>query len=60
MGLEMANMVGVSPSMPRVCGKMTNRSNVAADSVSAYYSINVYLPLLDHLLSELNSRFTCK
>lgn len=60
MALNMAKLVDVAPVMPRVCGRMVNRGNISADSTSSYYEVNVYLPLLDHLLSELRTRFTCK
>ena len=44
-------------SIPR-CGRQTFRSNVEADTPQVYWRCTVFLPFLDHLLSELSSRFT--
>ena len=43
-------------SIPR-CGRQTFRSNVEADT-QVYWRRTVFLQFLDHLLSELSSRFT--
>ena len=45
-------------SIPRRCGRQTFRSNVEADTPQVYWRRTVFLPFLDHLLSELSSRFT--
>lgn len=61
MAVNLADMAGVSPELPRICGHMTQRGNILADGgVEGHYRINVYLPLLDHLSSELESQFTGK
>ena len=36
----------------------SNRSNIPADTPSKYYCRCISIPLLDHLLSEMQSRFT--
>ena len=43
--------------MRRCVTKQTLRDNHPADSVSDYYKKAVTIPLLDHLNSELKSRF---
>ena len=55
---QMCSKVGVEPSLPRRCGRHIHRSNVPADTPSAYYCRCVSIPLLDHLLSEIESRFS--
>ena len=55
---QMCSKVGVEPSLPRRCGRQIHRSNVPADTPSAYYCRCVSIPLLDHLLSEIESRFS--
>ena len=50
--------VGIQPSLPRVCGRQCHRSNVPAQTPSEYYRRNLSVPVLDHLVSELETRFT--
>lgn len=54
---KMCSDVGIVPSLPRRCGRQMHRSNIPADSPSEYYCRTISIPLLDHLLSEMNSRF---
>lgn len=60
MAGKLAETAGVESVLPRICSRMTNRGNVFAGTVEDYYRLNVYLPLLDHLRSELQSQFTSK
>ena len=55
---EMCNSAGIVPSMPRKCVRQTHRSNVPAETPSAYYSRRISIPLLDQLLLEMDMRFT--
>ena len=48
-------MLDVEPCLLR---RQTHRSNVPADTLSEYYCRTVSIPLLDHLLSEMDSRFS--
>ena len=54
---NMCSTVGTVPSLPRRCGRQTHRSNMPAETPSQYYCRTISIPLLDHLLSEMNSRF---
>ena len=54
----MCSDIGVEPSLPRRCNRQIHRSNVPADTPSVYYCRSVSIPLLDHLLSEMESRFS--
>ena len=55
---DMLSEVGVEPSTPRRCGRQTQRSNVPADTPSEYFRRIISIPVLDHLISELKSRFS--
>ena len=54
---DMLSEVGKEPSLPRRCGRQTHRSNTPADTPSEYFCRTIPIPVLDHLLSELSSRF---
>jgi hypothetical protein len=54
----MCSDVSTEPSIPRRCGRQIHRSNIPADTPSEYYCRTISIPLLDHLLSEMQSRFT--
>ena len=53
----MCDNVGTEPSLPRVCGRQRHRFNVPADTPCEYYRRTISIPVLDHLLSELDARF---
>ena len=54
----MCSDIGVEPSLPRQCNHKIYRSNLPADTPSAYYCHSVSIPLLDYLLSEMESGFS--
>ena len=54
---KMCSEVGTVPCIPRRCGRQTQRSNVPADSPSEYILRTMSIPLLDHLLFKMKSRF---
>lgn len=43
--------------LPRCCGRQTYRSNIQG-TPEDYYRATVFIPMIDFMLSELNSRFT--
>ena len=49
--------VNVQPSVPRTNNRQTQRTNTPATSESEYYKCSISIPLLDHILSEIESRF---
>ncbi|XP_071168482.1 52 kDa repressor of the inhibitor of the protein kinase-like [Mytilus edulis] len=55
--LKMADDLDVTQSKPRICGRQTTRSNVPCESTEDYYKKTIAIPLLDHMLTEMNSRF---
>ena len=54
----MAEKVGEEPRIPRRCARQIQRNNVPATTPSEYYKRAISIPTLDHLESEINSRFT--
>ena len=55
--MAIARSVGVEESMPRSAGRQQHRHNIQAQNVRDYFRLNLTIPLLDHLISELTSRF---
>jgi len=53
----LAASVGIEQSSPRLAGRQQHRSNVPAGTPSDYYKRNLTIPLLDHIISELDTRF---
>ncbi len=43
--------------VPRVCGRQTQRANVPFQTAEEYYRRAVYVPFLDQVVTELQSRF---
>jgi hypothetical protein len=56
--LSLAASVNVSEHKQRSVKRQINRENHEADTISSYYLRTVSIPLVDHLLNELDSRFT--
>ena len=52
---KMCNEVGTTPSMPRISGRQHHRVSTPACNPSEYFRRTVTVPILDHLLSELDS-----
>ena len=55
---QMCSDIGVETSLPRRCGRQIHRNNTPAETPSVYYCRCVSIPLLDHLISEIESRFS--
>ena len=47
-----------SPCKPRSAQKQQNRSNAPAETTEEYYKRNCAIPLLDHIIANLHSRFS--
>lgn len=43
--------------LPRFANKQTHRSNVPTNSSEEYYKLNIFLPFLDHIRTQLSDRF---
>ena len=55
---RMATSVDTEPCKPRSCARQTNRPNVATLTVEEWYKVNVAIPFLDHIITDLESRFS--
>ena len=55
---NLAKSVGTSPSTPRICSNQTMRANPPSQSREEYYRITISSPFLDHLISQLDLRFS--
>jgi hypothetical protein len=53
-------LVGEEIRIPRLCGRQTTRSNIDTNSPIEWYRINIFLPFIDYLISQLNTRFNEK
>ena len=54
---ELCACMNTEPSLPRLCRHQRHRPNIPAQSPSEYFRRTISIPVLDHLLSEMNSRF---
>ena len=55
--LQLSQLVGVQESSPRLASRQQHRSNIPSDTVKEYYKLSITIPLLDHIILELESRF---
>ena len=55
---RMGASVNVDPSKPRSCARQRNRPNAAAESIDNWYRINVAIPFIDHIMTELDFHFS--
>lgn len=57
---ELSSKLNVQLSIPRRCGRQTQRANYTTDSPETYYRFSTYIPLLDHILEDMNERFSAE
>ena len=55
---RIAEISGISVSMPRVSGCQRHRSKPEFTSVEEYFKKTVVIPFLDDLISDISSRFS--
>lgn len=55
--LTLADKFDIIISTPRTASRQAHRSNIPADTVEAYYRRNLVVPFLDHITTELTTRF---
>ena len=56
--IKMATLCGLDElTIPRRCGRQTQRNNVAGDSPEVYWRRCMFVPFLDYLIAELSRRF---
>ena len=56
----MAVNVGTEPCQPRTVKRQQHRSNIQVDAVFDHYKINIAIPFLDHVISDLDAQFSRK
>ena len=54
---RMGAAVGIEPTAPRAARVQRNRANAPAENPEEAYKRNLVIPLLDHILSEMEARF---
>ena len=54
----MCHKVEVEPALPRICSCQRYSNTTPSRTPSEYYRRSISIPLFDHLLSEMASRFT--
>lgn len=55
--LALAVSIDLQESSPRLAGRQTQRRNVQAANAKDYYKLNLTVPFLDHMITELETRF---
>ena len=55
---KMCEDIGVELCIPIRCGRQQHRDKVPAGTPDEYYKRNLTIPLLDHVLMEMKSRFS--
>ena len=55
--MAIAQNVGIDEAAPCLTSRQQHRNNVPPQDCSDYYCLNLTIPLLDHLIAELNTRF---
>jgi len=56
-GRQIAAEFEIEPNMPRTTGRQQHRVNVPVTNPESYLQRAVYLPLIDHLIQEMNDKF---
>ena len=56
--VELAEKVGTEPTMPRIAPRQTLPANAPAATPVEYYRINYSVPFLDHMIAQLEQRFS--
>ena len=54
--IEIASDYSIDLSSPRRAGRQQHHQNIPADTPSAYCKRAIYLPFLDHLVTEINEK----
>ena len=57
MASTTARKADIKPSMPHVVGRQQHQSNVETEAPKDYYKRALTIPLMDHLISEMDTYF---
>ena len=56
----MAALADVEAKCPRVADRQQHRSNTPATAPEGYYRVNLAIPLLQHVIAQLDGKFSGK
>lgn len=56
--VTLAEEFDIPITKPRTCRRQTQRNNIPADTPEDYYKKSISIPMLDHLLEEMKTRFS--
>jgi hypothetical protein len=56
--VSLCDKVGGTVGMPRMVGKQAHRCNAPSENPEEYYRKNIQIPFLDHIIVEMNTRFS--
>lgn len=54
---QLASTIGVVPVKKRVTNKQQLRANAPSESIEEHYRVNLFYPFVDHVISQVNTRF---
>ena len=54
---SVAQDVGIEIGIPRLAGRQIHRNNVQVETPEEYYRISIFVPFLDHLITQLSDCF---
>ncbi|XP_037553231.1 52 kDa repressor of the inhibitor of the protein kinase isoform X2 [Nematolebias whitei] len=54
----MADKVGVTPCKPRITKRQQHRSNIPSEDVFSHYRLNLAIPFLEHIITNLEAQFS--
>ena len=55
---DLVPLFNVEPSSPRTAVRQSHRVNAAAETPFQYWLSNAYLPFLDHIIMEVDSKLS--
>lgn len=55
---EIAKSVNSELKVPRTTSRQVNRANAATSDVKSYFRVNLYIPILDSIVTDMKSRFS--
>ena len=57
VAVQLAHNINVEVTTPRVVGRQVHRANIPASTPEEHYGLNMFLPFVDAMVTELNGRF---
>ena len=54
----LAAISGTELNRPRICGRQTQRTNIPSTTAEEYYKLAVFIPTIDHMITQLDFQFS--